>query len=221
MTPNSGHCLNIRCLQPVGGSCACLSKSFRNRCCRVASITEERTLAAASRQGDKEIIRGPPSTTGPAASRENEISVLCLPPLLCRIKDSSLCLVPPPLTARRRPTSCQPELQGPCASGKSGQQALVGCARPCPKRFWRSCQASVSSLAPSAIIQLESASVAAVIENGSFPLLKNVESAPRLPRIVVVPVMPSTWIAGPARRSDDLSALQVKSYVPADPNKLC
>jgi len=135
VTPNSGHCLNIRCLQPVGGSCACSSKSFRNRCCCVTSITEGRALAAASREEDKEIIRGPSSTAGPAASREIEISVLCLPPLLCRIKDSSLCLVPHPLTARQRPSSCQPELQGPCASGKSGQHAPVGCARPCPKRF--------------------------------------------------------------------------------------
>ena len=38
--------------------------------------------------------------------------------------------------------------------------------------------------------------------------------------MVVVPVMPSTWIAGPARRSDGLSALQAKSYVPEDPNKV-
>ena len=44
-----------------------------------------------------------------------------------------------------------------------------------------------------------------------------------------MPVMPSTWIAGPARRSDGLSALQAKSYlstlqaksyVPEDPNKV-
>ena len=35
-----------------------------------------------------------------------------------------------------------------------------------------------------------------------------------------MPVMPSTWIAGPARQSVGLSALQAKSYVPEDPNKV-
>ena len=64
------------------------------------------------------------------------------------------------------------------------------------------------SLAPSATIQLELASMANVFKNESYPLLKNVESAPRLLRRVVVPVMPSTKIKmlpGLYRRSNSPS----------------
>ena len=64
------------------------------------------------------------------------------------------------------------------------------------------------SLAPSAIIRLELASMANVFKNESFPSLKNVETGPKLLRRVVVPVMPSTRIKilpGLYRRSNCLS----------------
>ena len=68
------------------------------------------------------------------------------------------------------------------------------CARIAPRSPEEVIVRLHQSLAPSAIIRLELASMANVFKNESFPSLKNVESAPRLLRRVIVLVMPSTGI---------------------------
>ena len=123
----------------------------------------------------------------------------------------------------------QPVLQKPCASGyrvaSKRQSSAYICERIAPRSPEEVIVRLHRSLAPSATIQLELASMANVFKNESYPLLKNVESAPRMLREVVVPVMPSTKqqsISSPFSKSrttlmkegsccQSLSAAQVKS----------